>query len=1436
MLNSVIDTDNVNFFSGIPKAINLTDINNDQLIDIILGYEKSNRFSVIVNNGLGNFGPILNIQTQNQNSIIAKITTGDINNDNYQDIITSDYSNKSLGVYLNNQNNTFSEVILSNTTENSVNAEISDFDNNGVSDVAIFKIGTNSVELYFNSTFLQSGPPQLVYFLAISTPINSIVKDINQDGFLDLIVVSNSEVNYLQNDGFIQNGELASFSNLVTSESNQNGFTEIFVVGDDFNKDGYFEVLGVYAEHANFVSIIKDIDQDKIGDNTETLLGINPNNPDSDADGILDGSEIILPSTSIDTDLDGIIDALDTDDDNDGILTSIEVAQGALFGVDIDGDGIPNYLDTDSDKDGILDSVEGDVDADGTGIPDFLEVPAALLDKDFDGYIDVYFGGNDCDDVNPAINPAVAEIPFDNLDNNCNGIIDEIDTDGDGLYDTIEFAIGTDPNNLDSDGDTILDGQEYNDELNYFGISDIDGDGLLAALDTDSDADGILDNAENADTNANSIPDYLEAAPVAVNKDADGDGFINYVYGGSDCDDSNVSVHPYAADSDQIADGLDNDCNGATDDFANDLDSDQDGISDNYEVNYFGFDPFDPDMDDDGILDGYEMGNGEFYGQDLDGDGLIAASDSDSDGDGILDIIEGIGDSDGDGIPNYLDPSGIVVLDTDGDGILDSDELALGLDPNNTDSDADGVPDGIEITLPNIAFDTDLDGIIDALDTDDDNDGILTSIEVTDATLYGSDVDFDGIAQYLDLDSDGDGILDVTEGNGDNNANGIPNYLEICTKPLTAAILGSASPCAYASSTTYYVTSTLGSSYTWTVPTEATILSGDGTAKIKVRFNNLAAGDISVTETNAEGCKGDAVLLSLTATPASYEIPAKTITCKTTQFTIPILATSIVNNGIIGMNISLNYDSNVITATGIMSLGNVVTAGNTGASYAINTATPGKILINIYFNSSLIQQFNGLGTVVALNFRVLQPLAVGAIIPININQIREGYALGNALVCAKSGEITVTEDYTLYGSIKLRNSATGLGYNSSNPNRFLVTSIVGVNELCEQTTSTVFPDINGNFSIDLANTSNVILTRDIAVNTNVNTYINATDALRATEIAVGLGTVPSVYEVLAADVNGDGFIVGDNTLIMQRSTRTIPQFGTGRDWVFFDSYALTSDPNFSISVDYPFDDELGFSAQRVPQVAACLPYRRETDGLCTYTPLTTFIGVLLGDVNGNFNNNINSRIRSEQSDEVVIDLTKASVIDSGYMSIPVYLNSLEARKTIDFVLDYNQIDTKIKTVTKSDNGTNLMWNDFQSDSLLLSAYNLNAFASDAAIFNIVVKKDDQMLFKNHFSNTYAIVDDKFTNVRVEGVEETTDISSSIAKLEAITIYPNPTSSTWTMNAGNWAIGKDMMVFNSTGVLIHTQKLNAIYTKVETILPSGIYLVKVGNQTKKLVIE
>jgi len=117
------------------------------------------------------------------------------------------------------------------------------------------------------------------------------------------------------------------------------------------------------------------------------------------------------------------------------------------------------------------------------------------------------------------------------------------------------------------------------------------------------------------------------------------------------------------------------------------------------------------------------------------------------------------------------------VVDTDGDGLSDAVEVAIGTNPNDADSDDDGVPDGSE---PNPTLDVDGDGKIDALDPDSDGDGLFDGTELglpctakdTDITANLCIADADGGATRtspLDPDTDHGGIPDGTE---DANHNG----------------------------------------------------------------------------------------------------------------------------------------------------------------------------------------------------------------------------------------------------------------------------------------------------------------------------------------------------------------------------------------------------------------------------------------------------------------------------------------------------------------------------------------------------------------------------------------------------------------------------------------------------------------------------------------
>ena len=66
------------------------------------------------------------------------------------------------------------------------------------------------------------------------------------------------------------------------------------------------------------------------------------------------------------------------------------------------------------------------------------------------------------------------------------------------------------------------------------------------------------------------------------------------------------------------------------------------------------------------------------------------------------------------------------------------------------------------LSFPNLGFantDVDGDGILDSVDLDDDNDGILD----TDEGSGSVDTDGDGTPDTQDLDSDDDGCFDVVE-------------------------------------------------------------------------------------------------------------------------------------------------------------------------------------------------------------------------------------------------------------------------------------------------------------------------------------------------------------------------------------------------------------------------------------------------------------------------------------------------------------------------------------------------------------------------------------------------------------------------------------------------------------------------------------------------
>ena len=306
-------------------------------------------------------------------------------------------------------------------------------------------------------------------------------------------------------------------------------------------------------------------------------------------------------------------------------------------------------------------------------------------------------------------------------------------------------------------------------------------DGLSACTATTPAAETCNGVDDDCDglTDEGSLDTDADHVADCVDDDDDGDGSLD----GDDCAPLDPTRHPGAA---EVCDGVDQDCDGTNDQ---------------------GF----ADTDDDGIADCVD--------DDDDGDGRLDASDNcpltpnadqaDTDGDGLGDVCDD--DIDGDGIQNPNDcgptdpgihPGAAEVcdgVDQDCDGVadqgfgdLDDDGAADCVDPDDDGDDVLDAVDNCPVTFNPAQADADEDAIGDACedDLDGDRDPDATDCGPLDPDIHhgnteicdGVDQNCNGIIDEGFPDSEGDGVANCVDPDDDND--GVADAEDDC--PLVA--------------------------------------------------------------------------------------------------------------------------------------------------------------------------------------------------------------------------------------------------------------------------------------------------------------------------------------------------------------------------------------------------------------------------------------------------------------------------------------------------------------------------------------------------------------------------------------------------------------------------------------------------------------------------
>ena len=262
-----------------------------------------------------------------------------------------------------------------------------------------------------------------------------------------------------------------------------------------------------------------------------------------------------------DNDNDLVPDVVDVDDDNDGILDTVE--DNGIVDRDTDGDGIPDKFQLDADADGCFDVTEAGFTDNGMGMLGTTNPPVVDVTGQVTSATDGYTAPNDLDNNGIADFQeagTVANITGDPVDQDfiLNGSATftaasdgdsyqwEISTNGVNftpLTDDGKYS-GTNTDNLTVSGLVIPDYfNEYrvvasniafvcdpgdtSISASYNILLDTDNDGVFDIVDFDDDNDGILDTVEGDVTDSN-----LDGKPDRLSLDSDSDSCADAIEAG----------------------------------------------------------------------------------------------------------------------------------------------------------------------------------------------------------------------------------------------------------------------------------------------------------------------------------------------------------------------------------------------------------------------------------------------------------------------------------------------------------------------------------------------------------------------------------------------------------------------------------------------------------------------------------------------------------------------------------------------------------------------------------------------------------------------------------------------------------------------------------------------------------------------------------------
>jgi hypothetical protein len=621
-----------------------------------------------------------------------------------------------------------------------------------------------------------------------------------------------------------------------------------------------------------------------------------------------------------------------------------------------------------------------------------------------------------------------------------------------------------------------------------------------------------------------------------------------------------------------------------------------------------------------------------------------------------------------------------------------------------------------------------------------------------------------------------------------------------------------------------------------------------------------------------------------------YQVKAVTQVCNTTTFCVPIAtgAAYTVDN-VRGYDLVINYTAADVIPTGVVTVNNTLTTASY-VEYSSAIASPGTLNLSLYFNGTAPAnaEFAGQGEIFCVQFQRLGGFAPFDSSTVSVSSLQESYISGvqTKLVTPRKMYSITQDNYE--ADLQYWNGNGPIAYNAAVPSSFLITNIQGV--LANGTATSVapvVPNLLGSFThvlnamVDPDGTGplpavrtavpnisikrDILNTSDIASQSLFSTLVGATDAALGKTILlnqqINVGTVqspvlgnPSVYQMIALDVNMDGFVsAGDISQIQQRTVGALQEYmqawnysnagvsngQLSKDWMFIDPASLTSDPAYQISATYPSGNPIsgGYWKGKVPVVPFYLPVNvtnYNADGsTCPVVNTADYQGIMLGEVSGNYADvAANGITKTNETDYILVDLGNV-IVEGTKVSVPVSIVSAEPVTAFDLALGVNENTLTYVSMEDTELGSESasFYND-ENKTFRHSSFNLNSFTSNSRVAYFTFETVDGKITEKDLTAELGLLNEKKTEVRFTKSADLTNNS--------VDIYPNPSNGMFTVMS---KLDGRVDIVDVTGNLVHPGVIVKANQMIEVNMPelsAGVYFVRMFSNnsmtTERIVIS